>query len=169
MVIRTGIEPAITRLKASWLNHSPTGSETWRCGSGLNRHLPDRQSDALPLSYRSRGDKRPRGGRLPNVVRPPATRRKAGTTAARRNPDFLHMRTWLRISHDMHYPLPLTTNGAVESHRFAAIPDVSRTREAGLAWGDRGRSLDGTHRCVPFPPLPTVSSARPLNTTSAEA
>ena len=26
MVIRTGFEPAITRLKASWLNHSPTGS-----------------------------------------------------------------------------------------------------------------------------------------------
>ena len=69
----------------------------------------------------------------------------------------------------MDYPLPLTTDNAGYSHRFAAIPDVSRTREAGLAWGDRVRCLGGTHCCAPFAPLPTVSSARPLNKTSAEA
>jgi hypothetical protein len=134
----------------------------------LNRHLSDRQSDALPLSYRSGGGKRPRCGRLPNVVRPPATRRKARTSAARRYPIFLHTRAWLRISHDMYYPLPLTTDDASDSHRFAAIPDVSRTREAGLAWNDRVRCLGETHRCAPFPPLPTVSSARPLDMASAD-
>lgn len=47
--IRTGFEPAITRLKASWLNHSPTGSESWRRGPGSNRHPLDRQSRTLPV------------------------------------------------------------------------------------------------------------------------
>ena len=145
-------EPAITRLKASWLNHSPTGPiergyptnvagskrlAVWRCGSGLNRHLPDRQSGALPLSYRSGEGRRPRGGHLPSVVRPPATRRRARTSAARRYPASLHTRAWLRSSHNMHYPLPLATDDAGDPHRFAAIPDVSRTRETGLAWSDR--------------------------------
>ena len=181
MVIRTGFEPAITRLKASWLNHSPTGSEeslrddkfassthsqVWRCGSDLNRHLSDRQSDALPLSYRSGDGRWPRRGHPPNVVRPPATRRKSRMPAARRRPVFLHMRTWSRISHDMHYPLPLTTNNADDLQSFVAIPDESRTREAGLAWSDRVRCLGETHRCVPLPSRETASSARPLFGTS---
>ena len=123
----------------------------------------------MPRAEYVRGGKRPRRGRLPNVVHPPATRRKARTPAARRHPVSLHTRAWLRISHDVHYPLPLTTDDAGYSHRFAAIPDVSRTREAGLAWSDRVRCLGGTHRCTPFPPLPAVSSARPLNKTSADA
>ena len=70
-----------------------------RCGSGLNRHLSDRQSDALPLSYRSEDGKRPLCGRLPSVFHPPVTRRKAGTLAARQLPRFLHKRTCLRSSH----------------------------------------------------------------------
>ena len=37
---------------------SSTHSHVWRCGSDLNRHLLDRQSDALPLSYRSVNGKR---------------------------------------------------------------------------------------------------------------
>jgi hypothetical protein len=122
VAIRTGLEPAITRLKASWLNHSPTGSKVWRCGSDLNRHLSDRQSDALPLSYCSGDGKRPRGGRLPNVVRPPATRRKARKSAARQRPNSLHTRACLRSSHDTHYPLPLTTNDALLSIASPLFP-----------------------------------------------
>ncbi len=145
-----------------------THTQVWRCGSDLNRHLSDRQSDALPLSYRSGEGKRLRGSRLPNVVRPPATRRKVRTLAARQRPNSLHKRACLRSSHDMHYPLPLTTDDASYSRRFAAIPDVSRTREAGLAWIDRARWLGETLCSVSFAPFPTVSSARPLLRISAE-
>ena len=45
----------------------------------------------------------------------------------------------------MHYPLPLATRIAGYSHRFVAIPDASRTREAELAWGDRA---EGSAKCI---------------------
>ena len=72
-----------------------------------------------------------------------------------------------KLAH-LHYPLPLTTDDAGYLHRFAAIPDVSRTREAGLAWIDRAQWLGEMQCCIPFPPLPAVSSARPLNEASTE-
>ena len=132
------------------------GLEPTSSGSTIRRsaiELPQRKWRAAVRNH----------SRLPYVVRPPATRRKVRTLAARQYPDFLHKRACLRSSHDMHYPLPLTTDDAGYSHRFAAIPDASRTREAGLAWSDRAQWLGETHCCVPFPPLPTVSSARPLS------
>ena len=131
------------------------GLEPTSSGSTIRRsaiELPQRKWQAAVRNH----------SRLPYVVRPPATRRKVRTLAARQHPDFLHKSACLRSSHDLHYPLPLTTNDACVKHRFAAIPDVSRTREAGLAWSDRALWLGEMHCYIPFPPSPMVSSARPL-------
>ncbi|HNP62468.1 MAG TPA: hypothetical protein PKH39_00970 [Woeseiaceae bacterium] len=49
-----------------------------------------------------------------------------------------HARLPAKLTHE-HYPLPLAIHNAGYSHRFVAIPDVSRTREAGLAWITPGR------------------------------
>ena len=57
LVIRTGFEPAITRLKVWWLNHSPTGSGvlplscmpcTWWTGMESNHRRAGLQPAALP-------------------------------------------------------------------------------------------------------------------------
>jgi hypothetical protein len=148
------------------LNQRPLGSKP-RTLTRLSYFQKIRCS-AVELSQRKWQAAVRNHSRLPYVVRPPATRRKVRTLAARQHPDFLHKRACLRSSHDLYYPLPLTTDDASYSRRFAAIPDVSRTREAGLAWIDRARWLGETLCCVSFAPFPTVSSARPLLRISAE-
>ena len=69
VVIRTGFEPAITRLKASWLNHSPTGS--WKLALRIGLEPTSFGStircSAIELPQRKR--KRLRLGRLRLSVR----------------------------------------------------------------------------------------------------
>ena len=64
---------------------------------------------------------------------------------------------------DPHSRLRRCVNHATSAHRLAASPDRVECMETGLAWIDR--TPEGRRDAmgdIPFPPLPTVSSARPL-------
>ena len=110
----------------------------WRCGSDSNRHLLDRQSSALPLSYRSEVGRRP----LSAARRMSFTRRLLDGEPGRR----LHAGT----------PALCTNALACETHALAlsVAPHDSRHSRVALP-------LFPTYRELGRPDLPGLSARPP--------
>ena len=109
----------------------------WQCESDLNRHLLDRQSSALPLSYRTEV--------ASDCCQPPADCRspagyltKTQEVSYTPTPRASTQICLLAKLTDLHYPLSLTTHDV----SLCRYPRGTRTRETGLAWYEApGRTI----------------------------